>query len=220
MTDAQLRKSLEKWRAELAQRDQELGVTKRHVRWLTRERAHAAALIARRQTQLHHSSPDRLRCVHYALGFVGTVEQPPGSNMGPLVSQWQHLFGIDGQPWCGAFAGAMLKHFNVAVTNRVVYTPYIKEDALAGRNGFAQWIPASNASKAHGGDLVLYDFPPYSIIQHVGILRETPKNGLVKTIEGNTSFGNGSQDNGGAVAARARVIAGEVVGFARPAWAK
>lgn len=218
MTDAQLRKSLEKWRAELAQRDLELKQTKRHVHWLTVKRAQAAALVARRRMQLGAGSPDRLRVLKYALGFVGTVENPPGSNGGGLIDAWQHLFGISGEPWCGAFAGAMLKHFGVAVTARVVYTPNIEADAKAGRNGFSQWIPASNASKAHGGDLVLYDFPPHSIIQHVGLLREQPRNGLVRTIEGNTSFGDGSQDNGGCVAARTRTIAGNVVGFARPAY--
>lgn len=217
MTDAQLRASLAKWRAALARRDADLVATRRHERWLTRQRAKAKAMIARRSKQLA-GDLDRMRCVRYALSFVGTVEHPAGSNGGPRIDEWQHRFGMAHQPWCGAYVGAMIEHLGVDMSARVVYTPYIKADAQAKRNGFAKWF--TDPAEAQGGDLALFDFPDSVLgIQHVGIVRHKPtKRGVVPTVEGNTSSGNsGSQDNGGGVFTRERPTQ-YIVGFARPKW--
>lgn len=43
-----------------------------------------------------------------ALSLVGTVEQPPGSNRGPQIDQWNKAASIPvGSPWCAAFATGM-----------------------------------------------------------------------------------------------------------------
>ena len=48
------------------------------------------------------------RAAERATKYVGTSEQPPGSNRGPQVSRWQEPWGMGtGWPWCGAFAAAM-----------------------------------------------------------------------------------------------------------------
>lgn len=40
----------------------------------------------------------------YAAGFIGTREEPLGSNRGPLVTKFLNSIGLDGgYPWCAAF---------------------------------------------------------------------------------------------------------------------
>jgi hypothetical protein len=36
---------------------------------------------------------------------VGIHESPTESNCGPKIDEWEGLFGLKGQPWCGCFAG-------------------------------------------------------------------------------------------------------------------
>lgn len=172
----------------------------------------AKANVARRQAQLDKLPGPRAKALKQALSFVGTVEQPAGSNTGAAINVWQSQFGMHGQPWCGAFVGAMVNAAGAKVSNRIVYTPYIYADAIASQHGLerAVWkdVFLVKDHVAHSGDLVLFDFGAGGI-KHVGMLRK-PWNGKgpLYTVEGNTSFGNGgSQDNGGAVALRERDIA-------------
>ena len=49
------------------------------------------------------------RTARRAATYLGTSEQPPGSNRGPQVSRWQEPWGMGtGWPWCGAYAAAMV----------------------------------------------------------------------------------------------------------------
>lgn len=215
MNDAQLKASIAKWAAELKQRDSELTVTRKHERWLERMRNIAKAkLVARRKELRGRSIPDRLKVVKLALSFVGTKESPAGSNGGPHISDWENRFAMGRGPWCGAFAGAMIELATGHKVDRgVVFTPNIKNFAINKTGGFRRWI--TDPTQFRAGDLLLFDFPDsHPGIQHVGICRGPAKAGLVPTVEGNTSFGNGSQDNGGCVAARTRPTA-FIVGAAR-----
>ncbi len=172
--------------------------------------AQAHAMVARREKQIRALTGPRRRCIDVALADVGTTESPPGSNRGAKVSAYQKPFGLDGQPWCGSFVGHCIEKAGGNITARIVFTPYIYEDAVAGRNGLegVAWRDGFHRGKvAHTASIVLFDFGSGGI-KHTGLLRK-PWNGHgpLLTVEGNTSFGNaGSQSNGGAVAMRERDV--------------
>jgi hypothetical protein len=176
------------------------------------------AKIATRKAAKHLRG-GRLRAVQWALAQVGTIEHPPNSNTGPKITQWEKHWGAQyvGQPWCGAFVGIACIRGGAHPTSRVVYTPYIRDDAAAGRNGMEKLVRLQDVQ---GGDLALFDFPDSSTgIQHVAMVRHKYNGrGTIDTVEGNTSAGaSGSQDNGGGVFTRTRPVQ-YVVAFARPRY--
>ena len=120
---------------------------------------------------------------------------------------------MDGQPWCGAFVGYALRHrAGIPVPAGIVYTPNIANYARARTGGFSGLHSWGDRKP---GDLVLFKFPGVSHdpVDHVGILDADGRH----TIEGNTSTGAGSQNNGGVVARRDR-NGDAVVGCARPRY--
>lgn len=163
--------------------------------------------LARARQRRHHD--DTAGVIAWERSQLGTHEQGT-SNRGTMVDRFEREFGILGAAWCGAFQGyALRKIGGVPVTDRVVYCPYIEEDAKHGVNGFASWHPWTDR---HNGDLVLFDFGE-GIAQHVGMY---VGNGM--TIEGNTSApGGSSEDDGGTVAEKQRDPA-NIIGCARPRW--
>lgn len=147
--------------------------------------------------------------VHWAIAQVGTVENPAGSNSGPGISGWEAYWGLGPVYWCGVFAGyAVKKVGKAAVTSWCPYGPDIINDAQAHRNG----LVAVSADNAKPGDLVVYWGG-----EHIGLIREESRNGMVVTVEGNTSFSDGSQSNGGCVALKERPFS-DVTVVARPKY--
>jgi hypothetical protein len=135
--------------------------------------------------------------IKWASDQVGTTEHPPGSNGGPKVSKWQSDLGFGRVPWCGIFVGTALKHAGVqGVTSRIAGVSLIEEDAKAGHGPFTGWGTASSAKP--GDAVVLFG---YGV--HVELVVKNNGSSL-ETIGGNTSFGDGSQSNGGCVAHRTR----------------
>jgi len=145
--------------------------------------------------------------------WVGTTEQPSGSNWGPQVSQFIKFTGYGGPvPWCGCFAcWVVVKEGGAKIPTRIRmgYAPYITADALAGANGFR----AVAAAKARPGDVVCLWGG-----QHVEVIAEAPKGGTALCLGGNTSEG-GKSNNGGAVAQNHRALSDFDSGIvARPLW--
>lgn len=212
--DKALAAQLADWEAKLKAEDKRLGLLNHRESLLDQQRQVAKAKIAQLARELRGPQvPPRLAVVHGALKWVGTVEHPAGSNTGPHIDDWQARFDIHAQPWCGAFAGSMIETYGSHQVDRgVVYTPNIRDFAEKGTGGFLEWF--TNANDARAGDLVLFDFGG-STIEHVGIVR---KLGIVSnqilTVEGNTSFADGSQSNGGCVALKSRDLS-LIAGFAR-----
>lgn len=209
---AQLAGSLAAWKAELARDRKTLSAAQKGVAEAQRHVQQTKALVERREAQIARIAPagPRRKAVKLALSYVGTKENPPNSNRGAVIDGWQRQFHMFGQPWCGAFVGAIAEQAGANVTDRIVYTPYIYEDAKLRRNGLdgVVWKASFSTGNtaAHSGDLVLFHFGSGGI-KHVGMLVAPWKGGALQTVEGNTSFGGaGSQDNGGAVARRARDI--------------
>jgi hypothetical protein len=130
------------------------------------------------------------------------------------VSSWLRDFGMDGEPWCGAFVGYALRRVaGIQVPNGAVYTPNIIDCARAKTGGFEGWYPWA---RRRPGDLVLLKWPGISWepCDHVGILDEDG----VHTIEGNTSPDSGGSQNDGGGVYRRRRDAAVIVGCARPRY--
>ena len=52
--------------------------------------------------------PLRVRVLLRATAFIGTREQPPGSNRGSSIDRWNRQAGVPvGSPWCMSFVHAM-----------------------------------------------------------------------------------------------------------------
>lgn len=176
-----------------------------------RERQIARELDEERDARRRHP---RERVVVAARGFAGVRETPAGSNRGGRITEWQRSFGdwLVGQPWCGVFAGAMLRDYGglKSVTGRIAAVSYIEDDARAHRAPFAGWT--RNPREVLRGDLVIL----FGRGVHVEIVERIDLNaGVVYTIGGNTSgSSSGSQSNGGGVFRRARAFS-QVHGYAR-----
>lgn len=213
----ELEAELARWKDELAGDRKRLGVLEKMADRVRREIQHDRARRDRAKLALKNAPREeapRLKALDLALSLVGTVEHPAGSNRGEQVDAFQARFHMRAQPWCGAFVGYCAELGGGGdVSDRIVYTPYIYQDAVAHKNGLYRviwtrasgWqIPGQNYAPVFS--LVLFDFGNTAKgIQHVAALRERWTGGDLLTVEGNTSFGNaGSQDNGGAVARRER----------------
>lgn len=146
--------------------------------------------------------------VEWALDQVGIKEKPENSNRGTEVDKWSALFGLSGEPWCGIFVGYAVKHIGKANSN--AWFPAvmrISNEAIAGVNNLRDIAPAD----AQPGDIAtLYGNT------HVGLVRSKPKNGMVSTVEGNTSSMLHDAD-GGIVEAKEHPI-GDVTTMVRVEW--
>jgi len=137
--------------------------------------------------------------VKWARSKIGVHENPPSSNWGKPVQEWITFTGYDGPvPWCGCFAAfAVVKMGGAKVPERMRlgFHEYIIEDARAGRNGFER---AVTVDRARPGDIAVFSFG------HIGLVVGRTKDGLIHTIDGNTSATDASSNNGGEVAEHRR----------------
>jgi len=112
----------------------------------------------------------------------GVKEDPIGSNDGTRVREYLHSAGIyDPQPWCAAFVTWGCKK--------------------AGLEGYGAWTPSwvkpnlevdDPARNAWG--LVFY--PKLGRFGHIFVVTKVFENGMIETIEGNTSI-DGSREGTG-----------------------
>lgn len=149
----------------------------------------------------------RWQVVTTAAAEIGYTESggSTGHN-GNITKYWEaHYPQWQGQPWCGAFVHWVLAERNseghpIGITG-IFYTPSIVNAAKA--QGI--WRDGSRLSEAKPGDLILFDFDGGGWAKHVGFVEKYVGEGVVQTIEGNTSPTNaGSQNNGGGVYRRRR----------------
>lgn len=119
-----------------------------------------------------------------------------------IFGKW---YGMDGAAWCAMFvsycmnkagAGALIKGAQTAKGAAQV-------SAFVRHAQKKKWQKIS-PSKATVGDIVIFDFPGGYETDHVGFIRKPSSKGVIHTIEGNTSAGDGSQSNGGGVFRRDR----------------
>lgn len=161
------------------------------------------------------SKATRWQIIKTATGQVGYTEGGGrDGRSGNITKYWaKHYPQWQGSPWCGAFVYWVLQSVGVidepVGKTGIFYTPSIVNAAKSK----GVWHDDSQLSKAKPGDLVLFDFNGSNYAKHVGFVEKYLGNGVVQTIEGNTSPTNrGSQNNGGGVYRRVR-DSSSVMGF-------
>ena len=128
-------------------------------------------------------------------------------------------------PWCGSFCMWVANEAKVKIPNTV--------STVAGAAAFEKmgtWFEADCGQTPQPGDILYFDFPGDGVnrISHVGICAGIIADGVVATIEGNTSGKKkGDQRNGGEVCLKLRGykknpknVMISIVGFGRPKFGK
>ena len=141
-----------------------------------------------------------------ARGELGNTESPAGSNR----TKYGKWFGLDGNPWCLMFIMWVFAQAGVKLPKRTASCGDLMNAAKAA----GCWV----ATGFRPGDVAIYDFSgKRKTTQHCGIVEmELPDYG-VQAIEGNTSQGGGSQDNGGMVCRKTRADK-YIIGAVRPVF--
>jgi hypothetical protein len=126
----------------------------------------------------------RLCALERARGFLGVTEEPPGSNRGHWVDQWNTIAGDPlGSAWCMAFVHSM-------------YHACGKELGGHGSVGFFRdWAQANGelVARPYRGDLACFEWEGDSWPDHVGFCERVlalPWFGgrgryIIRTLEGN-----------------------------------
>lgn len=143
-----------------------------------------------------------------AFAEVGTKESPINSNR----TKYGEWFGLNGVAWCAIFVSWCYNKAGSAL-------PEIGfKKGMAGCQTAVKWFKdygkLIDADQLKVGDIVFFDWNGDKRYDHVGIFNgwKDKENGIIYTIEGNTSLTN--QSNGGEVMSRKRSINNCV--FARP----
>lgn len=154
--------------------------------------------------------------IEVARGEVGTVEGPKDNE-----TKYGKFTKANFLPWCGSFVNWCADQAGVKVPNCV--------STVAGAAAFKKmktWFEADCGQTPQPGDILFFDFPADGVnrISHVGICTGIDSDGVVLTIEGNTSSNKkGSQRNGGEVCKQVRAykankkkVTVSIVGWGRP----
>jgi hypothetical protein len=153
----------------------------------------------------------------WARGQVGTTECVSGSDH-ERIDLWQREFGLLGVAWCGCFVGYGLRVVAgiTEIDDRVVWVPFVPEDALAGRHG---WSCLVRATEAVPGDVAVLSWKATGEPEHVGfVIANDPARRVMRTVEGNTTSGDdGDQAVGGGVFERQRPYE-RIIACARPRY--
>ncbi len=162
--------------------------------------------------------PSRLTAavIEFATGQIGVMEEPPGSNRGPVVDRYLQAVGLnpadDSYPWCVAFT-----HFcYMAAAERLgIANPHHRTAGVLEhwRKTSGRRVPAKEAQNdpelIQAGSLFIIDTGGGT--GHTGIVKGVAHGRLV-TIEGNTNE-NGSRNGIGVFQRNTRKIASINKGF-------
>lgn len=129
-----------------------------------------------------------------ARSYIGLTESPAGSNRQPFAAMAGHA---NGYAWCATFGVALQKKLGLEVVADSAYTPTCANMAKKAQR-------LVSLTDAQPGDHAVVDFSGgKNRIEHYVVIEKNLGNGMMQTIEGNTS-GGGSQTNGGAVLRKVR----------------
>jgi hypothetical protein len=151
------------------------------------------------------------RALAEARRWIGTHEDPPGSNRTPF-GVW---FGLDGVPWCNIF----VSYCFITGAKYVICAGYKGVGVYAKGCTYVPtteaWLQVSQMWKGRTeplpGDIAIYNWHG-GAPDHIGIVEEYLGGGRFNAIEGNTGIGNDA--NGGQVMRRLRYLS-DVDGFGR-----
>ena len=147
---------------------------------------------------------------------VGVIEGPKDNE-----TKYGKFAKANFLPWCGSFCMWVANEAKVKIPNTV--------STVAGAAAFEKmgtWFEADCGQTPQPGDILYFDFPGDGVnrISHVGICAGIIADGVVATIEGNTSGKRkGDQRNGGEVCEQVRAykpnkkkVLVSIVGWGRP----
>lgn len=167
-----------------------------------RQRARARAPGLKRRYEAQRTGARA--AVRWARSQIGKHEKPANSDWGHPVQDWILFTGYGGPVfWCGCFvAFAVVKKGGADVPHRIRLGSHydIIEDARGGRNGFERAVSVNHAKP---GDIATFQF---STGGHIGLVVGPMKNGMIHTIDGNTTASNGTDLHGGEVAEHRRPV--------------
>ncbi|MBQ9934333.1 MAG: CHAP domain-containing protein [Lachnospiraceae bacterium] len=136
--------------------------------------------------------------IRVALQFEGVTDDG-NNNVIFNTDYYGHEVSGDNYQWCCVFVWDV---FRMAGCSEAFYNG----GKTAGCEEVQAWGRREELilplEMAQPGDLILFDWEPNGIPNHIGILYNINSNGTIQTIEGNTGFGNNS--NGGQVMVRTR----------------
>lgn len=208
--------TLRRWVRELTGRRRELKGVRKRERRVVKRIGRLRVSITRRRRNLAAATAGAAgaRAVDFLMDRAGWHETG-SSNDSEFLGGWRERFDMPwmrGQPWCGlAVMAAWSYGAGKSLPQDTVSTVAILNRARSG-NGFK----AVRSTDAKPGDLVVFNYPGGAAAEHVGLARGPARNGLIPTVEGNTSPGSGgSQNNGGGIWPRSRPV-GLIAVVARP----
>jgi hypothetical protein len=181
-----------------------------------------AALFGREAVPTVDTAPGGLlrTTLEVAASQVGVMEEPPGSNRGPVVDTYHRAVGLDpadGLPWCAAFVYFCFQRAarQLARSNPVVKTAGVLDHWNRARE---KRVPTITAAAAHmreelvrPGHVFIIDTGAPGGAGHTGLVEKIVMGTLV-TIEGNTNDG-GSREGVGVFRRTGRRIRDVNVGF-------
>lgn len=152
------------------------------------------------------------RVTEVARGEIGYTENPPGSNRTKYWDEYDPK--MQGQPWCVSGLWWVFRQAGEG-------SAFFGGARTASCGTLLRWYKAQGMlvpfTDAQAGDIVFLTFHGGTLPEHCGLV--TGRYGvLLKTIEFNTTIGDGgSQDNGGIVCEKTRYPY-QIVAVARPKY--
>jgi hypothetical protein len=127
----------------------------------------------------------RREALGWAVKQVG-VREIGTTNCSPTIDRWERAMGLRLPPcrvWCGAFVHQAYMQAGVRLSRRLIDPHRSYKDAVAGRRHLRRIA----ISDIRPGDLVFYKLRNGVLASHLALARAKPKDGMLDTVEGNTS---------------------------------
>ncbi|MCW3016333.1 MAG: hypothetical protein JWO02_3425 [Solirubrobacterales bacterium] len=166
--------------------------------------SHAAAAVVM-STIPHDAAPSPVKAVRparprtpieRAIAWARTrakhdLHEVGTTNCSPSIARWEHHMGLQVPdappcaPWCGAFIHEAFLQGGIHLSSRLMDPNASYADAVAGRNGLKR-VPKRDVRP---GDLVFFALDPAmpagNQASHVALVIRGPRDGKVRTAEGN-----------------------------------
>ena len=154
------------------------------------------------------------KVIEVARGELGQTEDPAGSNL----TKYGFWYGVNGVPWCVIFIAWVFEQSGERMA-------FFGGGKTASCSILLRWYREQGLTvdklNVQAGDIVILNFSGTVEPQHCGLVTHVERSGgsilYIKTIEGNTTSGDTSQDNGGMVCEKVRYPR-QVVEVCRPQY--
>ena len=165
--------------------------------------------------KLTKAGPLGRKALEVAVGELGVMEVPPGSNSGPKVNQYLASVGLGpGLPWCAAFVYFCAGQAAAGAANPLPKTGGVQK---MWREGLSLGLPALTTAEALAQPNRIAPGMAFFITHgagtgHTGFVEGLLPDGRLQTIEGNTNDG-ASREGVGVFRLQRRTIGSISLGF-------